>query len=145
MQVRAHGTRKGPNRVHTDCLLALLAAYSAACLQLRDKAMKVSDIRGLLPSCKTSSPDVMSVVGDIKMFIQFLRVPYTLQFMLLRLDASAIFTNYHCRIYRSWGKLRGRQHSCAGAGEERAKSLIATMQLLASSLVCAFSCAALKR
>ncbi len=91
--------KRSHNRVHTDCLLALLAAYPAACLQLRDKAMKVSDTRGfgcrtwrLSPSCKTSSPDVMSVVCDINKFIQPLLIFYPLRFMLLRLEPSATFT-----------------------------------------------------
>lgn len=85
----------------TACLLALLAAYPAACLQLRDKAMKVSDTRGfgcrtwrLSPSCKTSSHDVMSVVDDINMFLQPLLILYILQFVLLGLGPSACITAY---------------------------------------------------
>lgn len=133
--------------IQTACLLALLAAYPAACLQLRDKAMKVSDTRGfgcrtwrLSQSCKTSSPDVMSVVGDINMFIQPLLILYMLLFVLLGSEPSAIITAYYAISTGAGGKLRGRQNSCAGAGEERAERLIArNMQL------CALSCAALKR
>lgn len=67
-KVRAHGTKKikGPiiAYIQTAFLRSLLlAAYPAACLQLRDKAMKASDTRGfgcrtwrLSPSCKSSSP-----------------------------------------------------------------------------------------
>lgn len=111
----------------TACLLALLAAYPVVCLQLRDKAMKVSDTRGfgcrtwrLSPSCKTSSPDVISVVGDINMFIQPLLILYTLQFVLLGLESSAIITACYAMSTGAWGQVTGIRALALGKSGRKA-------------------------
>lgn len=117
------GQEKIHNRVHTDCLLALLAAYPA-CLQLRDKAMKVSDTRGF--GCRTwrLSPIMQDIfarrhvcyVPYQQLYSTLFSFFYPLRFMLLRLEPSATFTAYKVISTKSWDKLRGRQHSCARVG-----------------------------